>query len=672
MSNEKYEPYVPADSKLPELTVGSVTLGVVMAAILGAANAWLGMKAGQTIAATFPAAVIAMAFMRLTRGNILQENVARTAASVGEALVAGAIFTIPAFVIVGYWDSLLSWDAYVEGTALLLVGGTLGVLFVILLRRTLVTAADLPFPESVAAAEIHKAGQKGATGAAYVFGAMGLSMVIELFKNDGGIKLFKESVSGFYQLGVSKVELVRDRLSITASGGLPFSTPAASPALMGVGFVIGPKLASLTFSGGVFAWFLLIPLVMFMNGGGGEVATLAAEQGWEAAADPIWKNVVRPLAVGAMLVGAFYTLWGLRKQLIGGLSKAMADMKTIGSGGDGANRLERDLSLKTILVLVVLMTIPVTGLYWYFSGSFLAAIVAAVVMIVAGFLFAAVAGYLVGVIGSSSNPISGLTLTTLLIAALLMVALGIAGGGETIAAVAAVLGVATVVCCACGIAGDMLQDLKVGHILGGTPWKMEIAELISVVLVSFVLILPIGALHASDIELGGTGIGGENLPAPQATLMAMLAQGIIGGDMAWLLVFTGMAFSLGLILLGAPSPMLIAVGMYLPLQTTFAIFIGGAIRWFLQRILDRRGVSKQDADRTNNTGLLVASGLIAGEALTGVILAVMVLGRERFPWLEFPKIVPEGSGWAMLFIFAVVAWVLISMPLRALSKKEGT
>ena len=317
MADKRFKPYVPEDSTLPEFTVKAVVLGVALAAILGAANAWLGMKAGQTIAATFPAAVVSMAVLRLLGGSILEENLSRTSASVGEALVAGAIFTIPAFVIVGYWDDLLSPTAYLEGTALLLVGGTLGVLFVILLRRTLVSESDLPFPESVAAAEIHKAGQKGATGASYVFGAMGLSMLIELFKNDGGIKLFREYISGFWEFPwLSQIPLLGQQLSFR--GGMLYRTPSASPALMGVGFVIGPRLAAITFSGGVFAWFMLIPLVLFMNGAEGPLAALAAADpgGWEAMAGDAWFRIVRPLAVGAMIVGAFYTLFGLRKQLI--------------------------------------------------------------------------------------------------------------------------------------------------------------------------------------------------------------------------------------------------------------------------------------------------------------------------------------------------------------------
>ncbi len=671
MADEKFKPYVPENTDLKEFTWFALALGVVLAAVLGAANAWLGMKAGQTIAATFPAAVIAMAALRLVKGNILQENITGTTASVGEALVAGAIFTIPAFVIVGYWpDGLLTRQAYVQGTALLLVGGVLGVLFVILLRRTLIVETDLPFPESVAAAEIHKAGQKGATGASLVFGAMSLSMVIEFFQNDGGMKVFKETVGKFYLFSMSKIQLFGQKFNF--SGGIPFRTPAASPALIGVGFVIGPRLASITFSGGVFAWFLLIPLILLMNGAGGGIETLArtSSGGWVNVAGDVWYNVVRPIAVGSMLVGAFYTLWGMRKNLIGGISKAISDMRRMKSGGPAPSRLERDLPIRTILILTVLMVIPVTGLYWYFSKSFLGALIAAVVMILAGFLFAAVAAYLVGVIGSSSNPISGLTLTTLLIAALLMVVLGVADG-EALPAIAAVLAVATVVCCACGIAGDMMQDLKVGHILGGTPWRMEVAEIISVVLVSFVMILPIGILHASDIALGFSGIGGPNLPAPQAFLMAMLATGIVGGEMAWPLVLVGMAFSVGLILIKSPSPMLIAVGMYLPLETTFAIFVGGGIRYVLDVLMDRKGVKGGLRARVGNNGLLVASGLIAGEALTGVILAIMVLAREKIPGLVFPHLVEGGSGWAMLAIFAVVVFTLLYFPIKSLNQENS-
>ena len=661
----KYKPYVDEDADLPEFTLRALLLGVGLAAILGAANAYVGMKAGLTVAATFPAAVIALAAVRAWKGSILEENLVRTTASVGEALVAGAIFTVPAFVLVGYWKNLLEPANYLEGSALLLVGGVLGVLFVIILRRALVSESDLPFPESVAAASIHKAGQKGSTGAGLVFGAMGLSMVLELLKNSSGIVLIREKIGGFYQFAASTVMLGGKEIPFV--GGFAWRTPAASPMLMGVGYIIGPRLAAINFSGGLFAWGFLVPLILFVNGNHGAVVELAATDGWMAASTAVWANIVRPLAVGSMLVGSMYTLYSMRKQLFAGISKAVTDLRARKAGTGKTSRYERDLPITVIGGLVGLMVIPTFLIYWHFTGAALPAAVAAIVMVAAGFLFVAVAGYLVGLIGSSSNPISGLTLSTLILAAGLMVVMGQTGTGG----VAAVLGVAAVVCCACGIGGDMMQDLKVGHILGGTPARMQLAEIISVVVVAFLLIAPIGALHAADIQTGGVGIGGEALPAPQAGLMALLSQGIIGGKMAWPLVFVGAIFSVGLILIKAPSPMLIAVGMYLPLQTTFAMFIGGVIRWFADSALKKRGATEEEVEEGGNKGVLVASGLIAGEALAGVLLAVYVIATGSSKAIF--QLVHEESTVAtiaMVAVFAIVAFVLIRPPLQYLSNKR--
>jgi putative OPT family oligopeptide transporter len=282
-------------------------------------------------------------------------------------------------------------------------------------------------------------------------------------------------------------------------------------------------------------------------------------------------------------------------------------------------------------------------------------------MTLAGFFFAAVAGYLVGVIGSSSNPISGLTLSTLLLAALLMTLIGVSGPKG----VAAVLGVAAVVCCACGIAGDMIQDLKVGHILGGTPWRMQIGEIIGVVFAALLMTIPLIILHEGDIKAGGQGIGGEALPAPQAGLMALLAQGIVGGEMAWPLIVLGMAFCLMLLLVRAPSPMLIAVGMYLPLRTTFAIFIGGLIRWLFDHFLNKQGdVARENRYRAENTGILLASGLIAGEALMGVALSALVLMD-----VTFPQLLADVPGWPGLLVFLLLAWVLVKIPISQIKKQ---
>ncbi len=321
-----------------------------------------------------------------------------------------------------------------------------------------------------------------------------------------------------------------------------------------------------------------------------------------------------------MTVAAFYTLFRLRQSLLRGIGQVVRNLQAVKTGTQQANRLEIDLDFRKVGVAIPLLAIPLFFLYWFFSGSFYGALILTVVMMVLGFLFAAVAGYLVGLLGNSNNPISGLTLSTLLIAAVLMVLMGLTGNSG----IMGVLGVAGVVCCAASIAGDMLQDLKVGHILGGTPWKMEVGEIIGVIFAALVLIFPMIAMDEVYH------IGSAELPAPQAGLMALIARGIVGGEMAWPLVIAGIFFALALILIRAPSPMLIAVGMYLPFHSTAAIFAGGIIRWILDNVLARRGAGEEDQTRAVNTGVLLSSGFIAGEALMAVLLAFLVLACDYF------------------------------------------
>jgi len=666
------KPYIPAESNLPEFTVKAVLLGVVMAVVLGAANAYLGLKAGQTVSASFPAAVIAIAAFRLPfmRGSILEQNITRTAASVGEALVAGAIFTIPAFVIVNVGGERLWTDFnYWESSFILLIGGVLGVMFIILLRRTLTVDAGLPFPESRACAEIVKAGQHGETGAKYIFSTLGFGMLLQVFKADNGLKLFREYVSGFWEMPKSVIRhFAGDRTpigSLEHTGVFPWSTFAISPALIGVGYVIGPQLATINFVGGVLAWCVLIPLIYFINPQFSAQLSLNGQTPpLDDAIFSIWYNQVRPIAVGAMLVGAAKTMWGLRNSF----STAFKGALKKGSAVIQATRLEQDLNLRAIVGITVALTIPMTFLYYYFSQDLLAALVAAVIMLVLGFLLSAVGGYLVGMIGGSNQPISGLALSTLIITALLMVLLGVKG----VHGVGAVLAVAAVVCCACAISGDMIQDLKIGQLLGGTPRRMEIAETISVIVVSFVLVLPIIALHQSNIAGGGIGIGDKELSAPQAGLMAQLATGIVSGEMPWGLILFGMFFALTLIMMNSPSPMLIAVGMYLPFETTSAIFIGGAIKWFVDRRVAKQNLNPAAKDRVENTGILLASGFIAGESLTGVMLAVLVLIFKDFQSItalffnvaEFEFVNEWGGNLIGFLVFAAIAYVLVVTPLR--------
>jgi putative OPT family oligopeptide transporter len=667
-------PYVPAEADLPELTWRALLLGIVMAVVLGAANAYLGLRAGLTVSATFPAAVIAIAAFRLPffRGNILEQNIARTTASVGEALVAGAIFTIPAFVLVEVGGERL-WTTfnYWETSILMLIGGLMGILFVILLRRTLVVDAELPFPESFACYEIVKAGQEGESGARYVFGALGLGMVIELFKNGSAFGMVRESVEGFLAFPRSVVHHFFPSRApmgdITHGGGIALASPAASPALIGLGYIIGPRLAAINFAGGAFAWLVFIPMVLFLNPNlASDLAVGGVEPTWSDLSYTVWYNNVRPIAVGAMLVGSLYTLWGLRGSLGRALKGALAPHAVEDSPTAAPSRLELDLNLRNVLIAALLLIIPVTLVYYHFTQNLAGALVAALVMTLTGFLFSAVGGWLVGLVGGSNQPISGLTLSTLIIAALLMVAIGVTG----LPGIGAVLAVAAVVCCASAMAGDMIQDLKVGQLIGGTPRRMEIAEIISTIVVSFVLVFPIMILHDGNIAAGGIGIGDTLLPAPQAGLMAQLATGIVGGEMPWGLILIGVGMAVALILIRAPAPMLIAVGMYLPFETTAAIFVGGLIKAAADRLRNRRLVG-EGATAFDNVGILVASGFIAGEALTGVLIAGLALngvtsltellfGIESFAFVAGPV-----GAWLSLLIFGAVAWCLLRVPLAA-------
>jgi putative OPT family oligopeptide transporter len=648
----KYTPYVPADKTMTEFTVPALLIGLVMAVVLGAANAYLGLKAGMTIAATYPAAVISMAVLRLLRGTILEENMARTIGSIGESVAAGAIFTIPAFIISGVWDNLET--RYWEATAIMLVGGIVGVLFVTLLRRVMVEDVELPYPESVAASEIHKAGRSGGTGAVYLFIAGLIGAGIQALKQ---LSFFASSWEKFISFSKGGVLLGRGGATQAGSGGIVLSSPGVSPAYMGVGYIIGPRLASLNFAGGLLAWGLFVPLLLFFLGPGFEAqnTTGTTDHYWLGQATLVWRFIVRPIAIGGMLMSAIYTLWKMRKNLVNGIKRSIGDVKKAATGNVTINRVEHDMNLKWVLTGILLAGIATFFLYNHFSGNVAAALTATVVMIVAGFFFAAVSGYLVGLIGSSNNPISGLTLSTVIIAAVLMVALGQTG----ITGVAAVLGVAGVICVSAAVAGEMLQDLKVGHILGGTPWKMQVGDLIGVTVSSLVMLYPILLLHQGDIKAGGEGLGGAKYPAPQASLMALVAQGIVGGQMAWPLLIVGALMAIAFILVQVKSPMLVCVGMYLPLETTFAIFIGGLFRGILDKLADRKKYNDAQKTRVENNGILLSAGLIAGEALVGI-----VFGAFEYYEIPVPKIFADPSFGVSLVVFVLIGLLLTLVPLK--------
>lgn len=664
-TEKKFKPYVPEDMEMREFTWRAILLGLVLTIVLGAANAYLGLRAGITIAATYPAAVIAMAAMRAWKGSLLEENIARTAGSIGEGIAAGAIFTIPAFLIARAWPSFSPGDAYWKSTALIMVGSILGVLFISLVRRVMVEDPELPFPESVAASEIHKAGQRGAQAAKYLFWNIGVGGVVYMLGKFGLFAADQDFPFTVGNLGHSQVRLgTLESTKVLATGGTSvFSAPSVSPAYLGVGYIIGLRLASIQFAGSVLAWGLLVPMMIYFLGPSLQhYIPAGTPQDWADTADAVWRYIVRPIAVGGMLVGAAYTLFKMRKSLTSGFGKALSDMRQSADQRAKLGRTERYMSFKTVLGLIALMFALMCALYVQISGLLWPAILAAVVMLIVGFFFATVSGNLVGFIGSSNNPVSGLTLSTLLIAALLMVSLGVSGGKG----VAIVLGVAAVVCVSSSVAGELLQDFKVGYILGGTPRNIQIAELIAVVVASLVMYWPLMLLHQGSINSGGVGFGGPDLPAPQAGLMATLAQGIVGGDMPWALVGVGILFGVAMIMMQVKSPMLVAVGMYLPFGTTFAIFVGGVFRSAGDWLADRRGYNAAQKARVENAGVLTASGLIAGEALLGLVWA----GLQFIPQWKAPNHPPQLFSHPSylvggLIVLAGLAALLIRLPITA-------
>src|ERR1700684_1786443 len=504
-SIRKHRPYVPETMQMKELTFRAMFLGLILTVVLGAANAYLGLRAGITIAATYPAAVISMAFLRAWKGSLLEENIARTAGSIGESVAAGAIFTLPAFVLAGVWPSFWSFDSYWKSTALIMVGSILGVLFISLVRRVMVEDPELPFPESVAASEIHKAGQRGAQAAKYLFWNIGVGGLVYILGSFGLFAAGKDFYFSVGSLGRSQVRLgLAGSKNIVAAGGTStFAAPSVSPAYLGVGYIIGLRLASIQFAGGVLAWGLMVPLLIFFLGPQlKHYLSADTPDDWATMAIAVWRFIVRPIAVGGMLVGAAYTLFKMGRSLTAGIGRAFSDLRQTADQRAKLSRTEQYMSSKAVFGLIALMFVLMCVLYVHISGLVWPAILAAVVMLVVGFFMATVSGSLVGFIGSSNNPVSGLTLSTLLIAALLMVSLGAAGTKG----VAVVLGVAAVVCVSSSVAGELLQDFKVGYILGGTPRKIQIAELIAVVVASLVMYWPLYILNADNIQAGGIGL----------------------------------------------------------------------------------------------------------------------------------------------------------------------
>ncbi|MCU0372979.1 MAG: oligopeptide transporter, OPT family, partial [Ignavibacteria bacterium] len=634
--DKKFSPFVPAESTMKEFTFRAVFLGTLMAMLMGAANAYLGLKAGMTIAATYTTAVLGMAVLKALKGTILEENTARTVGSIGGNIASGAIFVLPAFFIAGVWNPFYTTSNYIISTIILIVAGVLGIMFVTILRRVLVEDAELPFPESIAAAEIHKSGQKGAGGSGYLLSGIGIGAILTALVE------FKFMAANW------------QKIVSFAKGNILLRSPGMAPAYYGVGYIIGPKLGSINFSGGVLAWGLLAPAIAyFLNYNNPEGVT-----DWVAEITRVWKSYVRYIAIGGMIVGAFYTLYKMRKSLFEGISRSFSNIKQAASGDVHTIRTDKDINIKYAFFVLIAIGVIEFFIYNFFTDSVVPAFVGTFVMLFMGFVFAAVSGYLVGIIGVSNNPTSGLTVSVLIIAAILMVILGMSGNSG----IAAVLGIAAFTCTSVSVAGEMMQDLKAGHILGCTPWKMQLGDIFGVTTASIIMFLVLSLLHIGDLkqsvsneigklegsgtktieykgkspeftgksftldevknlppekqnEILGTnaGFGGEKLPAPQASLMAVMARGIVEGKTELILIIIGMFMGIALILMQVKSPMLISVGMYLPIDTSFAIFIGGLFKGLSDYLISKKNYSPEQKYKLNTTGILLSSGLIAGE-----------------------------------------------------------
>ncbi len=595
MADHDEKPYVSADKNLSEITPLVIGLAIVLAVVLGAANAYLGLFAGLTVSASIPAAVISMALLKMFRGNILQNNAVQTAASAGESLAAGVIFTVPAMILLGSWAEF----SYAKTTLIALFGGVLGVLFTIPLRRSLIIEQKLQFPEGVATAEVLKVGDQGGAGVRHILIA---GLLGALFKLGAGMKLWAHAAV----------------FARNAGGATFYVGSDLSPALVSVGFIVRLNIAILVFLGGALNWLVAIPIYTkwFNSGGSGGNA--------EAIAGGIWSTQTRYLGVGAMVVGGVWALIQLRSSLFSGItSNLRAYKKAKAAGKDSAPRTERDVPMQIVFVLIGLSLIPLFLLFHNFTEKVHIAAIMAVVVIIAGFLFSAVAAYMAGLVGSSNNPISGITIVTLLSGSLLLLGLGL---GKDIGPPAAIL-IGGVVCCAAAIGGDNMQDLKAGRIVGSTPYKQQIMQIIGVVAAALVMAPILTLLHEAYR------IGSPELSAPQAGLMASVAKGVFSSDLPWTMIGIGAAAAVVVIIVDVwlektgkkfRAPVLaMAVGIYLPFELSVPIFIGGIIAHLMERAL--RDASPEFRTTGERNGLLFAAGLITGEALIGICMALPIV-----------------------------------------------
>lgn len=637
---KEHKPYISPDIKLPETTVKAFILGALLSVVLAGANAYLGLFAGMTVSASIPAAVLSMAILRLFKNsNILENNIVQTAASAGESLAAGVIFTFPALILIGYWSEF----NYLETALIALCGGVLGVLFTVPLRSALIVEQDLSFPEGVATSEVLKTGEKKSDAVKYLLWGGLIGAGIKFFEAGG--KIWHSTAEGATLFGKKIVAYVGINLS---------------PALIAVGYIVGFHIASLVFLGGVISWWIAIPLYVASTGIPEGIST--ADYSWE-----IWNSQIRYLGVGAMVVGGIWALISLRSSIGFALRNGMAAIKDRSKNMASVLRTEQDTPMSWVIIAIGAMIVPIFIIYLREIQDVSITALMAILMVIAGFLFAAVAGYMAGLVGSSNNPISGVTIATILTSSLILLAL-LGSGAEKGPAAAIMIG--AVVCCAAAIAGDNMQDLKAGHILGATPFRQQIMQMVGVFAAAFTLPLVLQLLNTAYGFGPKTEANPEALAAPQATLMESVARGVFSGDLPWRMVFLGAILGVIIIILDKVQehrgsfrlPVLaIAVGVYLPFELDSAIWVGGVIA-LLVSMYRKRNKAKVDNEieeatqRSEQSGLLFASGLITGEALIGILLAIPVAiygTSDKFALLAEPL----GSWPGLLVITLVCIWL---------------
>ncbi len=634
-----------SDKSLPEITLKAVVLGVLLSIILAGANAYLGLFAGMTVSASIPAAVISMGILRFFKtSNILENNIVQTAASAGESLAAGVIFTLPALIVMGYWKTFDYW----ETTIIAGLGGLLGVLFTIPLRRALIVKEKLQFPEGIATAEVLKSGDRS-EGVKYIAQA---GIVGALFKfGETGLRLWTGVVESAAQVGHS----------------IAYFGTNLSPALISVGYIVGINIAVLVFMGGAINWLVAIPIYAATHSwpmtGGQPIPAVE----W---AGQIWSQDTRFLGVGAMIVGGLWALINLRNSIFSGIKTSFKTVKSAETKeAIEIPRTERDLPMKWVGILLLVAIIPIFGVYYYIIQSTVPSLFMALVMIVAGFLFSAVAAYMAGLVGSSNNPISGVTIATILFSSLVLLALV---GTKSATGPAAAIFIGAVVACAAAIGGDNMQDLKAGYLVGATPWKQQIMQTVGV-LSAAIFIAPVLKLIAEAYGIGvATAEHPNPLSAPQATLMSSVAEGVFHQNLPWVIIIIGMVIAVLVIVAdkiqekrGAAFrlPVLaVAVGIYLPFELSVPIFIGGLIAWTVGNTFNRQNrtlpeIRRQDAlKQAGNRGLLFASGLITGEALVGILMAIPIVISGDKNVLAMVK-EPLGSWPGIILLILVVIWL---------------